>query len=164
VHNAPNGNDNGLPNKLPIPKLLIGIIRCLVSLVMIVVVLSLSGILKLIEELPINQNAYGKSLYSVKNYDEALRDFKSAVFWEHIVFWNDNTQLAYYYQNCGLASQQLAEYENSADYFEKSIAQFYKNNDEINEEIAHAHYMLGLAYSILRNNQSEFDNFFTCVQ
>ncbi len=91
--------------------------------------------------------------YELKNYEEAEKYFKRALFSEkYIVFWNNNLRLPKCYQCLGLVYEGMEDYAKSVDMYEKSLSAYEKYMPEALEDIALTHTKASVIYFILGDN------------
>lgn len=118
-----------------------------------------------IEEMPVSANRMGNYFFSMKQFDEALDQYKSAVWQEkYLVLWNDNADLPVYYNNLGRAYMNLDQPKKAVEQIENGLALLKIQTPENVADIAFANFQAGFLYSQTGEHSREMERLLSAME
>ena len=100
------------------------------------------------------EETLGDSFSSLEQSDDAIRNYKFAVFIDkYIVLWNDNKNIPQYYCKIGKAYAYADDLAHANEFFDKALSAFECYCPEEKEWIAYTHTLASTVTAALNDNQ-----------
>lgn len=101
------------------------------------------------------EETLGDSFSSLGQSDDAIRNFKFAVFIDkYIVLWNDNKNIPQYYCRIGKAYANADDLTHANEFFEKALSAFDRYCPEEKVRIAYTHTLASTVTAALNDNKN----------